>query len=270
MTKFKFPLKTIAFIILFICISNQISAQTSPDYRQTNAVMNSSELKLALHKLNTLGSVLYIAAHPDDENNALLAWFAKGRLLRTGYLSLTRGDGGQNLIGPEQGDLLGVVRTQELLAARRVDGAEQFFSRAIDFGFSKSADETLKFWEKQKILSDIVWVIRNFRPDVIITRFHGTKEDGHGNHTASEMLAAEAFRLVGDPTAFEDQLQYVKPWQPKRILWNAWLPALEKSNADISKLLKADVGVYNPLLGKSYTEIAAESRSMHKTQGFGS
>jgi LmbE family N-acetylglucosaminyl deacetylase len=268
--KIKFPLKTISFIILFTCISNQASAQSGPANRQAAAVINSSELKLALNKLNTLGSVLYIAAHPDDENNALLAWFAKGRLFRTGYLSLTRGDGGQNLIGPEQGDLLGVVRTQELLAARQVDGAEQFFSRAIDFGFSKSADETLKFWGRQKILSDIVWVIRNFRPDVIITRFHGTKEDGHGNHTASEILAEEAFRLAGDPTAFPDQLQYVKPWQPKRILWNAWLPALEKNKADISKLLRADVGVYNPLLGKSYTEIAAESRSMHKTQGFGS
>ncbi len=237
---------------------------------QSGRVLNSSELKLALDKLNVLGSVLYVAAHPDDENNALLAYFAKGKLLRTGYLSLTRGDGGQNLIGPEQGALLGVIRTQELLAARRIDGAEQFFSRAIDFGFSKSAKETLDFWGKEKILSDVVWVIRKFRPDIIITRFHGTKEDGHGNHTASEILAAEAFKLAGDPTAFPEQLQYVKPWQPKRIFWNAWLPLLEREHADLSKFIKLDVGVYNPLLGESYTEIAAQSRSMHKTQGFGS
>jgi LmbE family N-acetylglucosaminyl deacetylase len=261
--KFKCLIKPALIFILFISVSNQSLSQTV-------GVMNSSELKLALNKLNTLGTILYIAAHPDDENNALLTYFAKGKLLRTGYLSITRGDGGQNLIGSEQGDLLGVTRTQELLAARRIDGAEQFFTRAIDFGYSKSADETFNFWGKQKILSDVVWVIRNFRPDVIVTRFHGTKEDGHGHHTASEILAAEAFKLAGDPAAFPEQLQYVKPWQSKRILWNAWLPALERTKEDISKLLKADVGAYNPLLGKSYTEIAAESRSMHKTQGFGS
>jgi LmbE family N-acetylglucosaminyl deacetylase len=261
--KLKLILKTLIIIILFLPVSNITSAQ--PD-----GEMSSSQLKLALDKLNTLGSVLYIAAHPDDENNGLLAYFAKGKLFRTGYLSLTRGDGGQNLIGSEQGDLLGVVRTQELLAARRIDGAEQFFSRAIDFGFSKSADETFNFWGKQKILSDVVWIIRNFRPDVIITRFHGTKEDGHGHHIASEILAAEAFKLAGDSTAFPEQLKFVKPWQSKRILWNAWLPALDKMKVDISKLLKVDAGAYNPLLGESYTEIAAQSRSMHKTQGFGS
>lgn len=263
MRKFKYLIKSVLIFILFISISNKSLAQT-------DGLMNSSELKLAINKLNTLGSVLYIAAHPDDENNALLAYFAKGKLLRTGYLSLTRGDGGQNLIGSEQGDLLGVARTQELLAARRIDGAEQFFTRAIDFGFSKSADETFNFWGKQKILSDVVWVIRTFRPDVIVTRFHGTKEDGHGHHTASEILAAEAFKLAGDTAAFPEQLQYVKPWQSKRILWNAWLPTLERTKEDISKILKADVGIYNPLLGKSYTEIGAESRSMHKTQGVGS
>jgi len=251
-------------IVIFIALNiNSTKAQPAP-------VMSAGQLKLAVEKLNVLGSVLYIAAHPDDENNALLAYFAKGKLLRTGYLSLTRGDGGQNLLGTEQGDLLGVLRTQELLQARRIDGAEQYFSRAIDFGFSKSAEETLDFWGKDKILSDVVWVIRKFRPDVIITRFQGTKADGHGNHTASEILAAEAFKLAGDSTKFPEQLKYVKPWQPKRILWNAWLPILKKQNADLSKLLKVDVGGYNSLLGKSYTEIAAISRSMHKSQGFGS
>ena len=255
---------SIIFILLInISESNFVQAQPKP-------VMNSGELQLALKKLNVLGSVLYIAAHPDDENNALLAYFAKGKLLQTGYLSLTRGDGGQNLLGTEQGDLLGVLRTQELLQARKIDGAKQYFSRAVDFGFSKSAQETLDFWGKEKILSDVVWVIREFKPDIIITRFQGTKADGHGNHTASEILAAEAFKLSGDSTKFPEQLKYVRPWQAKRILWNAWLPLLEKRKTDLSKLLKVDVGGYNPLLGKSYTEIAAESRSMHKTQGFGS
>ncbi len=239
-------------------------------FAQSGDVMNSSDLKLALDKLNVLGSVLYVAAHPDDENNALLAYFAKGKLLRTGYLSMTRGDGGQNLIGPEQGDLLGVIRTQELLAARRIDGAKQYFTRAIDFGFSKSGAETFRFWGKEKILSDVVWVIRKFKPDVIITRFQGTKADGHGNHTASEILAAEAFKLSGNPKAFPDQLKFVKPWQAKRIFWNAWYPLLEREHADLSKFIKVDVGVYNPLLGKSYPEIGAIARSMHKTQGFGS
>ena len=149
--------------------------------RQRN-LSGTPEIELALHKLNVLGSVLMIAAHPDDENTALLAYYARGRSMRTGYLSLTRGEGGQNLIGPEQGDLLGVIRTQELLAARRIDGAEQFFTRAIDFGYSKSADETLAKWGRDKVLSDVVWVIRNFRPDVVILRFSGTPRDGHGQH----------------------------------------------------------------------------------------
>ena len=250
-------------VFVFLFVSNL-------SFAQSDQVINSSNLKLSLDKLNVLGSILYIAAHPDDENNALLAYFAKGKLLRTGYLSLTRGDGGQNLVGTEQGDMLGVLRTQELLAARRIDGARQFFSRAIDFGFSKSAEETLHFWGKEKILSDVVWVIRKFRPDIIITRFHGTKEDGHGNHIASEILAAEAFKISGDSTKFPEQLKYVKPWKAKRIVWNAWPPVLEKHNVDISKLIKIDVGTYNPLLGESYTQIAAKARSMHKTQGFGS
>ncbi len=250
-------------VFVFLIIS-------SLSFAQSDQVMNSSNLKLSLDKLNVLGSVLYVAAHPDDENNALLAYFAKGKLLRTGYISLTRGDGGQNLVGTEQGDMLGVLRTQELLAARRIDGAQQFFSRAIDFGYSKSAKETLHFWGKKKILSDMVWVIRKFRPDIIITRFHGTKEDGHGNHIASEILAAEAFKISGDPTKFPEQLKYVKPWKAKRIVWNAWPPILERHKVDLSKLVKIDVGSYNPLLGESYTQIGAKARSMHKSQGFGS
>lgn len=243
---------------------------TSSIFSQPVIVKDASHLELELNKLNVLGSVLYVAAHPDDENNALLSYLASGKMLRTGYLSMTRGDGGQNLIGEEQGANLGVLRTQELLAARRIDGAEQFFTRAIDFGYSKSGEETMKIWNKQKILSDVVWVIRKFRPDVIITRFPGTGEGGHGNHTASQILAKEAFELAGNSTAFPEQLKYVKPWKPKRIYWNAWLSLIERRNEDVSKLITVDLGKFNPLLGKTYNEVAAISRSMHKSQGFGS
>ncbi len=254
---------TLCTIIIFPFLLFQI-------FPQPARVKNAAEIKLALDKLNVLGSVLYIAAHPDDENTAFLAYCSSGRLLRTGYLSLTRGDGGQNLIGSEQSEELSVIRTQELLAARKIDGAEQFFSRAIDFGYSKNPGETLNIWGEQKILSDVVWVIRKFRPDVIVLRFPDTGEGGHGNHTASAILAEEAFKISNDPTVFPEQLKFVKPWQAKRILWNAWLPIIKRRNEDVSKLLHVDLGSYNPLLGKSYTEIAAESRSMHKSQGFGS
>ncbi|MES2559620.1 MAG: PIG-L family deacetylase [Bacteroidota bacterium] len=229
----------------------------------------SSEVLLQLKKLNTVGSVLYIAAHPDDENTRLIAYLANEKCLRTGYLSLTRGDGGQNLIGPEQGIELGVIRTQELLAARRIDGGEQFFTRAYDFGYSKSPDETLKKWNKDSILSDMVWVIRNFRPDIIITRFATDGSGGHGHHTTSAILAEEAFDAAADPTKFPEQLKYVEAWKTRRLFYNS-AARFFNPNADMSKLLKLDVGVYNPLLGKSYGEIAAESRSMHKSQGFGS
>jgi LmbE family N-acetylglucosaminyl deacetylase len=231
--------------------------------------MNASEIKLSLKKLNVLGSVLYIGAHPDDENTAFLTYCSSEKLLRTGYLSLTRGDGGQNLIGDEQAELLGVIRTEELLQARRIDGAEQFFTRAIDFGYTKSPEETFKFWDKEKILSDVVWVIRKFKPDVIVTRFPITGEGRHGQHTASAILALEAFRLAGDQGAFPEQLEYVNPWQPKRIYWNGWTPAFDQMGISADTLISLNLGTYNPLLGKSYTEISEESRSMHKSQGFG-
>ncbi len=254
--------KIIFVLILILFISSRVVAQPEKTY-------DAAELELAIKKLNVLGSVLYIAAHPDDENTAALAYFESGKLLRTGYCAMNRGSGGQNLIGNEQADLLGVIRTQELLAARKIDGAEQFFTRAIDFGYSKNAEETFKIWDKQKVLSDVVWIIRKFRPDVIITRFPGTGEGGHGHHTASAILAKEAFKLAGDPNSFPEQLKFVKTWQPKRLYWNAWRPILEKRKEDLSNLIQINLGAYNPLLGKSYTEIAAESRSMHKSQGFG-
>lgn len=222
----------------------------------------------AIKKLNVLGSVLYIAAHPDDENTRLIAYLSKDRLYRTGYLSMTRGDGGQNLIGDEQGIDLGLIRTQELLAARRIDGGEQFFTRAFDFGFSKNPEETFTKWDKEKILSDVVWVIRKFQPDIIITRFPTTGEGGHGHHTASAILANEAFAAAADPNRFPEQFKYgVQPWQTKRVLWNTF--NFGTTNTTREDQYKIDVGGYNPLLGKSYGEIAAESRSQHKSQGFG-
>ena len=237
-------------------------------YCQTPATYSSADIYQQLKKLNVLGSVLYIAAHPDDENNGLLPFFAKEKLYRTGYLSLTRGDGGQNLIGSEQGYELGMIRTQELLAARRIDGAEQFFSRAYEFGFSKSSDEALKFWGRDKILSDVVWVIRQYQPDVIIKRFPPDKRAGHGHHAASAILADEAFTAAADPNRFPGQFKYgVKPWQAKRIMWNTF--NFGGNNTTSEDQLKIEVGGYNPLIGKSYGELGGEARSMHKSQGEG-
>ncbi|MCW3108422.1 MAG: family deacetylase [Segetibacter sp.] len=237
-------------------------------YCQTPATYSSADIYQQLKRLNVLGSVLYIAAHPDDENNGLLPYFAKEKLYRTGYLSLTRGDGGQNLIGSEQGIELGMIRTQELLAARRIDGAEQFFSRAFEFGFSKSSEEALKFWGRDKILSDVVWVIRQYQPDVIIKRFPPDKRAGHGHHAASAILADEAFSAAADPNRFPEQFKYgVKPWQAKRILWNTF--NFGGNNTTSNDQLKIEVGGYNPLIGKSYGELGGEARSMHKSQGEG-
>jgi LmbE family N-acetylglucosaminyl deacetylase len=250
------------FFVMILLSFNNLS------FAQAPATYNSADIYQQLKKLNVLGSVLYIAAHPDDENTRLLAYFADGGLYRTGYMSLTRGDGGQNLIGDEQGIDLGLIRTQELLSARRIDGAEQFFSRAYDFGFSKSSDEALRFWNHDKILSDVVWVIRKFQPDVIITRFPGDARAGHGHHAASSILANEAFAAAADSTKFPEQFQYgVKPWQAKRILWNTF--NFGGNNTTSNDQFKLDAGGYNALLGTSYGEIAAKSRSQHKSQGFG-
>lgn len=250
------------YCILFLALCMQLSG-----FCQAPQSWSSADMYLALRKLNVLGSVLYIAAHPDDENTRLITYLSKDRLYRTGYLSLTRGDGGQNLIGDEQGIDLGLIRTQELLAARRIDGGEQFFTRAYDFGYSKTAQETFIKWDKQKILSDVVWVIRKFQPDVIINRFPETGEGGHGHHTASGILANEAFTAAADPNRFPEQLKHVSVWQPKRVLWNTF--NFGGTNTTREDQFKIDVGGYNPLLGKSYGEIAAESRSQHKSQGFG-
>jgi LmbE family N-acetylglucosaminyl deacetylase len=249
-------MKNFTLLFLLLCVSGGLL------HSQTPRSYSSSELYLFLQRLQKLGSVLYLAAHPDDENTRLLAYFSKERLFRTGYLSLTRGDGGQNLIGNEQGIELGLIRTNELLGARSIDGAQQFFSRAYDFGYSKSTDEALKIWDRQKILSDIVWVIRRFQPDVIITRFPEDNRAGHGQHSASAVLGREAFALAGDRTKFPEQFEFgVQPWSPTRIVWNNYMPN--------DSALKLDVGGYNRLLGRSNGEIAASSRSQHKSQGFG-
>ena len=223
-----------------------------------------AQIATELERLNVLGSVLMIAAHPDDENTALLAYLARGRKVRTAYLSATRGEGGQNLIGSEQGDLLGVIRTQELLSARRIDGAEQFFTRAVDFGFTKTPEETLEKWGRERILSDMVWTIRHYRPDVIILQFSGTPRDGHGQHQTSAILGKEAYLAAADKSRFPEQ--NIEPWKAKRVFSNPFggLPPGATGRIEI------DTGDYNPVLGKSYTEIAGMSRSQHRSQAMGS
>jgi len=253
-------MKKFLFVLIVTCHFLVGNAQAPQNW-------TSAEMYQAIQKLKVLGSVLYVAAHPDDENTRLITYLSKDKLYRTGYLSMTRGDGGQNLVGEEQGIELGLLRTQELLAARRTDGGEQFFTRAFDFGYSKNPEETFTKWDKEKILADVVWVIRKFQPDIIVTRFPTTGEGGHGHHTGSAILANEAFTAAADPSRFPEQLKYVTVWQTKRVLWNTF--NFGGTNTTREDQFKVDVGGYNPLLGKSYGEIAAESRSQHKSQGFG-
>lgn len=224
-----------------------------------------------LRSLRTLGTVLHVGAHPDDENTELITWLARGRGYRTAYLSLTRGDGGQNELGRDFDERLGVLRTQELLAARQLDTGRQFFTRAIDFGFSKSPEETLRFWDRDQVLADVVRIYRQFRPDVVVTRFPiPPGSGGHGHHTASGILAVEAFKLAGDPTAYPEQLaQGLAPWQPKRVLWNVF-----RFNPDTPLPLpgptfQQDIAGTDPITGEAFGLIAAHSRAMHKTQGLG-
>jgi len=254
---------TLTFL-LFSLISSLVWAQKPKRH-------DAAEIQLMLRKLNVLGSVMYIAAHPDDENTQMIAYMANEKLYQTAYMSCTRGDGGQNLIGTEMSELLGAIRTQELLAARRIDGGTQFFSRANDFGFSKHPDETFNIWNKEQVLADMVWNIRKFRPDILITRFSLEEGITHGHHTGSAILAKEAFTAAADPKRFPEQLKYVKVWQPRRAFWNTswWFYQNTGRKFDPKGRVPVDVGSYSPLLGKSYTEIAAESRTMHKSQGFG-
>lgn len=257
-----------SFLLLVACII------ALPTWAQRPEKPNTADIYHQIEKLNFLGNVLYIAAHPDDENTRLISYLSNEVHARTGYLSLTRGDGGQNLIGPELRELLGVIRTQELIEARKIDGGEQFFSRANDFGFSKNPTETLQIWDKNQVLSDVVWAIRTFRPDIIINRFdHRSPGTTHGHHTASAMLSMEAFDLANQPNQFVDQLAFTQPWQPQRIYFNtSWWFYGSKENfekADKSKQAQLQIGVYYPFAGKSNQEIAALSRSCHQSQGFG-
>ncbi len=259
------------FVIFLSAFAAILTVLAVPAAAQRN-IAGEVELRERLDRLATLGSVMMIGAHPDDENTALLAYFARGRHMRTAYLSLTRGEGGQNLIGSDQGDELGIIRTQELLAARRIDGGEQFFTRAIDFGFSKTPEETLEHWPREKVLGDIVWNIRRFRPDLIVLRFSGTSKDGHGHHQVSAILGREAFSAAADPRRFPEQLALgVEPWQTKRMMYNvlAFGPEMEKEAKAMADRVELDVGEYNPVLGYSYGEIAGMSRSQHRSQGMG-
>lgn len=252
-------------IAISLIFSFQIKAQkpTKP---------NAAEVQLMLQKLNVLGSVLYVAAHPDDENTRVIAYMANEMKFNTAYLSATRGDGGQNLIGPEIREQLGLIRTQELLAARRTDGGKQYFSRANDFGYSKSPEETLEIWNKDEVLADFVRVFRKHRPDVVITRFEGDGTGGHGHHTASAILAKEAFSLAIDKSNYPESASLYGIWQPTRLVFNThpWFYQRAGIEMDTAAMITLDLGTYSPLLGLSYPELASLSRSMHKSQGFGS
>ncbi len=255
-------------VLLIFCLTYNIQAQLPKK-------LNSAEIHHEIEKLNFFGSVLYVGAHPDDENTGMISYFANHTNARTAYLSLTRGDGGQNLIGPELREQLGVIRTQELLAARRVDGGEQFFTRANDFGYSKTPEETLQIWDKEKVLSDVVRTIRKFKPDIIINRFdHRTPGSTHGHHTASAMLSFKAFELAGKKDALKDQLESLGTFQPQKLFFNTsyWFYGGREAfeEADKSNFFEMEVGTYFPKLGLSNPEIAALSRSQHQSQGFGS
>src|SRR5271165_6553248 len=242
---------TLALGIAILSISHTTMAQPSP----------APEILRQLHSFREMGSVLYIAAHPDDENTQLIAYLARGRNYRTAYLSLTRGDGGQNVIGPEFFEELGVIRTLELLAARRLDGGRQFFTRAIDFGFSKSPSETLSIWDRQQVLADIVQIIRTFRPDVLVTRF-SPQGGGHGHHTASAILAVEAFKLAGDPKAFPKQIGELTAWQPKRLLQNGGRGGRGGGGGGGAGSVRIEIGGNDPVTGEALGAVAGRSRSM--------
>ncbi|MHB1278241.1 MAG: PIG-L family deacetylase [Bacteroidia bacterium] len=253
----------IASCLIFLCLPGSGQDQWS-----------SSRIQHEINKLPVRGTVLYIAAHPDDENTRMISWLANEKKFRTAYLSLTRGDGGQNLIGNELGVKLGIIRTHELMAARAIDGGEQYFTRAFDFGYSKTAGETFTKWDRDSILSDMVFVIRLLQPDVIITRFPVDNYQTHGHHTASAILAVEAYEAAADPKRFPEHFSYgVSTWAVKHIFYNAstwWNKDLPQLAAKNDSFFSVDVGTYSPLLGTSFTEMAGKSRSMHKSQGFGS
>ena len=248
-----------AFFALILLAYSGIAQQVHP--------VPSAQIYNEMARLKNLTSVLYMAAHPDDENTRLLAWLVNDQHIRTAYLSLTRGDGGQNILGSEQGAALGLIRTHELLEARKLDGAEQFFTRALDFGFSKNPTETFKHWNDRVLSNDAVWVIRKYRPDVIICRFPPTSEAGHGQHSASAIIAAKAFNETGNSEKYAEQLTHYGVWQPKRLLFNAY--KFGDRNTTSEDQFKMMVGQYLPSLGLGAGELAGISRSIHRSQGAG-
>ena len=250
------------YILFIFLLPSLLIAQTQ----------SSSQILDGINRLNSFTTVLYLAAHPDDENTRVISWLENGEHARTAYLSITRGDGGQNLIGNEFGDELGILRTQELLSARKIDGGEQFFTRAVDFGYSRNATETLEKWDEEAVLSDVVWVIRKFKPQLIITRFPPDERAGHGHHTASAMLAVKAIEAAADKNKFPEQLEWVDAWQVQSVYWNTsswWDKQVEEDIKTDSTIWKADIGGYNPLTGWSHNELGSLARSQHKCQGFG-
>jgi LmbE family N-acetylglucosaminyl deacetylase len=258
-------LLAVACHILFSSPTTAEGADAKPSWRSARAP--ASNLAESIYRLPVYVTVLHTAAHPDDENNALLAYLARGVFARTAYLSLTRGDGGQNRLGPELSEALGVIRTEELLAARRVDGAEQFFTRAYDFGYSKSADETLAKWGHEEILGDIVRVVRTFRPDVIISRFSGTPLDGHGHHQAAGILTREAFFAAADPTRFPEQIaQGLRPWQAQKLFWNEFRSSRRSGSREEVREVTADLGAYSPLLESTYYRLGVRALNLHRSQ----
>jgi LmbE family N-acetylglucosaminyl deacetylase len=254
-------------VLPLLCLFAALGRGSEPNVTHSDAI----SVKQSMDRLRVTGSVLMIAAHPDDENTALISYLVRGRKVRTAYLSLTRGEGGQNVIGPETGAQLGVIRTQELLQSRRVDGGQQFFSRAIDFGFSKNPQEAMAKWGHDAVLGDVVWIIRKFRPDVVVLQFTGTPQDGHGQHQASSILGREAFAVAGDPSKFPEQLKFVRPWQAKRLMMNrrAFTPEMQRKIDALPGKLEVNLGQYDPLIGYSYGELAGISRSFNSSQSDG-
>lgn len=255
---------SLCFLLLILCLGARLPLQAQKNFG------GSAEILFSLEKLQVTGSVLMIAAHPDDENTAVIAYFARGKKMHTGYLSLNRGEGGQNLLGPEMGSLIGLIRTQELLRAREIDGGVQHFTRVVDFGYSKLASETLEKWGRENVLRDMVWIIRKEQPDIIINRFSGTEFDGHGHHQSSALLSKDAFEAAADPNRFPEQLQWVQPWQARRLFWNTFTWRNVDGQLEVGKKrLVLPTGEYSALLGHSYQEIAGMSRSLHRSQTMG-
>lgn len=259
MTNYLKMIRALSVLCIFFSLSSAFAQQVRP--KPSGAIYK--EIKM----LKNLPRVLYLAAHPDDENTGLLSWLVNEKNVETAYLSLTRGDGGQNLLGSEQGPALGLIRTYELLEARKVDGAKQLFSTAIDFGYSKSSEDTFTQWNLDSVTKDVVWIIRQFQPDLIITRFPPTSAAGHGQHSASAIIAETAFKAAADPNKFPEQLKDAETWQANRLVWNTF--RFGNTNTTNENQFKVEVGQYDPLLGMGYGELAGVSRSKHQSQGAG-